>query len=111
MVRRAEDIERGMDCACGPFVGDEHDDDAVAVLAAALDQAFDRDARIAHRRRDLGEDADAVLDDQADIMFADARAGIGGGARAERATGPSNGTALLVPRVVLRTSGGSGTGV
>src|SRR3546814_1810380 len=70
------------------------------VLAAALDQAFDRDAGVAHRRGDFGEDADAVLDDQADVMFADARAGIGGGRRVERIDGHREGGAIFVARDV-----------
>src|SRR3546814_7782778 len=65
-------------CSSDLRVGDERDHHVAADLVAALDKAFDRHAGIAHRRRDFGEHADAVLDDQPDIMFADARAGVGG---------------------------------
>src|SRR3546814_15662158 len=71
-----------------------------AFLVAALDEAFDRHAGVAHRRGDLGENADAVLDDQPHIMFADARAGVGGGRLVERLDRHGEGGALLVARDV-----------
>src|SRR5690606_33030957 len=54
MVRRGERGERRVDRARGTFVGDERDQDAAARLVAALDEAFDRHAGVAHRSRDFG---------------------------------------------------------
>jgi len=52
-------------------VSDHGDHDlAVGVGAALLDQAFDRDAGVAHGGRDLGEDAGAVGHDEAHVAAA-----------------------------------------
>ena len=55
------------DAAFRPFVRHDRDDHAAVGGDAALDQAFDRHAGIAHRRGDLGEHAHLVLDGEAQI--------------------------------------------
>src|SRR3546814_7001224 len=71
-----------------------------AVLGSALDKAFYRHAGIPHWRPDFGEHADAVLDDQPDIMVSVARAGAGGWRLVEQFDRHRKGRTIFVARYV-----------
>ena len=58
-----------------------------SAVGAALHQAFDRDAGVAHRRGDLGQHADLVRDHEAQIGAAAAVAAVGGGQRGQAGGG------------------------